>query len=155
MVIKMSESNNTSVLISAVMGLAFIAMGLLEMAAVVIDPVGVEIMRYLSSGGNILLALVLLFTGVVLLNAASKFRKGTDGEAYLVVGCMLALFVGLVVSLTFAASATEAYLFESEDFVDWSPADDFTPAIPMMIPSLAVLLYALRAFRSEAQEPTP
>lgn len=148
----MTESNNKSALISAAMGLAFIAMGLLEMAAVVIDP-SVEIMLYLSSGGNILLALVLLFTGVVLLNAAMRFRIGTDGEAFLVVGCMLALFVGLVVSLTLAASATEAYLFGSEDFVDWSLADDFTPAIPMMIPSLAVLLSALRSFRSTAQEP--
>lgn len=152
MVIKMSESNNTTVLISAAMGLAFIAMGLLEMASVVFDPVEVEIMLYLSSGGNILLALTLLFTGVVLLNAATKFRKGMDGEAYLMVGCMLALFVGVVVSLTLAADATEAYLFESEELIDWSPADDFTPAIPMMVPSLVGLVYALRSFRSGMPE---
>lgn len=135
--------------ISLALGATFVVLGVLEIIAQWVDD---QWLNYLSTNGNLMLGLVLMLAGAVLLAAAKGFREGVDGEAYMIVGCALALFVGLVALLTLAADASEAYLFGNEDFTEWAPLDDFTLAIPMMVPSLIALWYGLKTFRSEASQ---
>jgi hypothetical protein len=140
----MSSDNKWS-MTSLALGTVFLALGVLELAAVFVDE---DWLAYLSANGNIMLGLVLLLTGAIFFAAVKGFRSSTDGDAYLIVGCMLGLFVGAVTLLTLLANASEAYLLMNEDFADWAPLDDFTPAILMMVPCLAVLWNELKAFRA-------
>lgn len=131
--------------ISLAMGAIFVALGLLEISAVWMAN---EWLDLLASNGNILMGLVLILTGAIYGAAAKGYGDPLDNEAYAMVACMLGLFVGLVALLTLLADASEAYLLNNEDFVDWVPLDDFTPAIVMVVPCAALLRYHLRSFRS-------
>jgi hypothetical protein len=139
----MMSSNNKGFAASLAMGAIFIVLGILEIAAGWIKE---DWMNWLSAGGNFVLGLVLMVIGAVFLFAARGFRSGRDGDAFLMVGCGLALFIGLVALLTLAANASEAYLLGNEDFAEWSPVDDFSPTIVMMVPALALLYRQLKAF---------
>jgi hypothetical protein len=141
----MSSQNKWS-MTSLALGAVFLVLGILELAAVFVDE---DWLAYLSANGNVMLGLVLLLTSAVFFTAVKAFRNGTDGDAYMIVGCMLGLFVGAVTLLTLLANASEAYLLMNEDFADWVPLDDFTHAILMMAPCLAVLWHELKAFRAD------
>lgn len=137
----MGSHNNESAT-SLVLGAVFIVLGVLELAAMWVQG---DWPNYLSTN-NLALGLILILTGAVFLAAVKGYRANTDGDAFLIVACMLGLFVGLVALLTLIADAAEAYLLVNEDFAEWSPMDDFTPALPMMVPCLVVLWYELKAF---------
>ena len=130
---------------SLVLGLVFFTLGGLSILAYFL---GEEWPAYVSSNGNLMLGLALIVVGAIFLTGVMRFRSDMDGEAFLIVGCMVGLSISLVTLLALLADASEAYLLMSEDFVDWVPMDDFTPAMPMMIPCAAILWYKLREFKT-------
>ncbi|MDW5563416.1 MAG: hypothetical protein SA339_09340 [Methanomassiliicoccus sp.] len=138
----MNVDNKRSML-SLTMGSGFLALGVLELAAIFAHE---GWLTYASANGNVMLGLALLLVGATFFAALKRSRNGADGDAFLIVGCMLGLFIGLVALLTLMADASEAFLLANEEFVGWVPWDDFTPAIPMMVPCLAVLWHELKAF---------
>ncbi len=139
------DSHNRDKGVSLVMGLAFVVLGGLSIVSNYLEG---EWVGYISSNGNLMLGLSLMVAGAIFLTGAARYSKGMDGEAYIIVGCMMGMFIGLVSLLTLLADASEAYLLLSEDFVEWTPMDDFTPAIPMMVPCLVILWYKLKAFKA-------
>jgi hypothetical protein len=125
-----------------IIGSTYAALGLLE----VLSPwVADDLLGYLTAG-NIMMGLVLLLTGLVFLAGARESLNGGDGEAYIIVGCMLGLFIGTVALLTMGANGAE-HLLGNEDLADWTALDDLTPAIAMIIPSALLLHHGLRTFR--------
>lgn len=134
---------------SLAMGAAFMALGLLEIAAAWVHEGWIDL---LASNGNLIMGLVLVLTGAMFFVAAKGFRNDLDGDAYLIMSCLLGLFVGLVALLTLVADASQTCLLSNEDFAAWVPSDDFTPAILTMVPCAVILWYQLRSFWSKSTE---
>ncbi|MBI0583711.1 MAG: hypothetical protein ISF22_05730 [Methanomassiliicoccus sp.] len=142
----MSSYNNLTVP-CIVFGLIYAALGLAEITSFWIS----EGWLVVLTTGNIMMGAVLLLAGAVFLTGAKEVAAGREGEGYLIVGCLLGLFIGLVALLTMGANGAE-HLLGNEDLGGWVPMDDLTLAIVMMFPTGVLLRYGLRAFRSALGE---
>lgn len=85
--------------------------------------------------------LVLVVVGAVYLYGTLEFSKSShEGRAYAYVGIVLSILFGIVYFLTFTADLINAWVLFAEGFEQWTPLNDFKPALYLGL--LSVVVYA-------------
>lgn len=143
-------SNKGSMATTLVIGIAFVAFGLLELVALWSDE---GWWGLLSTKGDPILGLILVLIGAIFLVAGKKYGEGAGGEAYTIVGSMLGSIAGAIIFFTFLANAFQFYVLESEDLMGWTPSDDLTPALLLAVPCGLLLWHHINSIRSERVKP--
>ena len=90
---------------------------------------------------DIIGGLVLIIIGLVFLTGAKELSKGIhEGVAYIYVGIFLGVIFGLIFLMMMGANAVEAYAFDNEDFIRWTPIDDAGPQLYLsLIPFIGMI----------------
>jgi len=84
---------------------------------------------------------VLIIIGSVFSTGVKELSRGVhEGVAYIYVGIFLGAVFGLIYLLMMGANAVEVYVFESEDFIGWTPQDDVGPLLYLSLLSLIGLI---------------
>ncbi|NLE27578.1 MAG: hypothetical protein GX625_20040 [Clostridiaceae bacterium] len=123
-------SDGIKVLFGAVLGVLYVAFGLLQFILAAFGPV--ESLEALLIPGDIFSGFVLLVIGTVLLTGARKLSGGAaDGMPFIYVGILLSVGFGLVELLALCALGADAYLVG--EWADWSVMDTITPLLYLAV----------------------
>ncbi|NMA10535.1 MAG: hypothetical protein GX932_05910 [Methanomicrobiales archaeon] len=136
--------NDTAKLVyGAVLGVLYIAAGLLQMVRAVVGPIpGLEAF-YLT--GNLFGGFVLLMVGAVFLAGVRNLAAGAgEGAIFVSVGVLLSVAFGLVELLALCALGIDAYLVG--EWVEWSVADAMNPLLYLAVLGAAGYLAWGRTF---------
>lgn len=123
-------SNGIKIFFAAVLGVLYVAFGLLQFAFAAFGPV--ESLQALLIPGDIFSGFVLLVIGAVLLAGATKLSSGAaDGMPFIYVGILLSVGFGLVKLLALCALGVDAYLVG--EWADWSAVDEMNPLLYLAV----------------------
>ncbi|KUH34770.1 hypothetical protein APY94_00930 [Thermococcus celericrescens] len=113
----------TMKVISAIFGLLYLIYGVIES----LSWLGREISLGVPPTGDIFVGLALLTISAVYLTGLKRITEN-DGRAvaYVYVGALLGMALGVLALFVMGADAIEAYLLHSEDFAGWRPINDVT-----------------------------
>lgn len=131
------------------LGIAFIAVGVLEMGAAFFGSFpGL-------TNGDPAMGAVLILAGATVLNAAREFRVGRDGDAFIIVGSALGLLAGTIAIMALIATGMDACLPGGEGRANRDPLEHATLAMLMVLPAAVALRRSLRRYRSLREEVRP
>ncbi|MFA5311909.1 MAG: hypothetical protein WC375_01165 [Methanomassiliicoccales archaeon] len=129
------NNSSKSVATAYMLGWTYVTLGLLGLTEVLFGP---DWLSFYPSG-DIMTDLIVVLTGMIMLTGAMIWMKDPQsGEAYLMMGAALGLFIAVVGMLTMGANGLDLLVTQG-DMAGWSPVDDLTPAIVLFLPSLIVL----------------
>ena len=85
---------------------------------------------------------ILILIGIIFLTGSYQIRLGAnEGVAFIYMGILLSLFFLFVYLLIILANMIEAYVLLNDEFIDWSPINDFRPGIYLSILTIIGFLF--------------
>lgn len=107
--------------------------------------------RYVSNGGNVIVGAIMFVIAMVFIIGAKEIKAGHEGEPYIMIGCLLGIFMAGVAFLILGADATEAYLLKDSAFSSWVPFNDYSPSMVIIIPCSIVLAWNMKKYRKGSE----
>lgn len=123
-------SDGIKILFGAVLGVLYVAFGLLQFVLAAFGPV--ESLEALLIPGDLFTGFVLLVVGAVFLAGVKKLSSGAaDGMPFVYVGILLSVGFGLVELLALCALGLDAYLVG--EWADWVVTDAINPLLYLAV----------------------